>query len=182
MSLSIEKLNRLERSRLEVGDYAPTDGPKALHIIDAQAAVIERVRIAYESRGSNGAFGWQFERAIGDALAAAPEQTKPEHGVRASFQTGKVDLTVTVLAQNWEQAREDLATANARIAELEEQVQRMVEDTKKAWIAEASAMARAEAAERSLVVAVDANESLVHSTERAESEAAALRADVAEQK
>jgi hypothetical protein len=35
------KLTRLERSRLQVGDYAPGDGKKAVEIIDAQTAELK---------------------------------------------------------------------------------------------------------------------------------------------
>jgi hypothetical protein len=131
--------------------------------INAQAAALDRVRAAYENRGSNGAFGWQFERAIGDALAAALEHTGADEAESLKCDNcGAEDYIEPVDLGNGvaciegygcygprvSDLKHDLAAANARVAELEHKLNLAVAASgHKAELLHA-ANARADAAER----------------------------------
>lgn len=125
--MTIENLTDEDLAWLR-NDTRPT-GPKALRIIDAQAAVIEKVR-------ANAAEIHESLEDILDALAAAPEQvilTRVRRDVidiqardLAATNTRVAELRAELDAERERTAEErtlrisDIADANARVAELEE--------------------------------------------------------------
>src|SRR5688572_8003107 len=164
-----EKLTDEERAFLGAKCSSPLPA-KALRIIDAQAAVIERVRlIALQSAGL-------VAEDIRRALAAAPEHTAPE-AVRGEGLESELAAANARVAEQRESIRIALAelnAANARVAELTEQresVLALAEERVKA------ANARADAAERDKLSAEAQANDWKRSLQRAESEAASLRAE-----
>jgi len=168
--MTIEKLTDADRTWLQAEwcNSQHNEGRRTVALIDAQAAVIERVRAWAETSYTT------VPRALAAALAAAPEHT----GQLPRLSNGHAQwcASQTMVGRSCD----CIAAANARVAELERQNSQLIAQLHGAGARVDAANDRADAAERGWAAAKRETAQWRAACERAESEASALRARVAE--